>query len=99
MHRDPYRYYRRSMRRYRRGRYSDYPVLLLGTGEPLGWLALAAIGRWAYRHRSAFLPLLIAAAAFIVAAVLHRHHAGAWIAVTVVTTVVTTVTVIHAPAW
>lgn len=91
MYRDPYRHYRRAMRGYRRGRRHDYPVLLIEPGQPLGWLAFSALCRWVYRHRSAFLPFIITVAAFVVAAMLHRHHPAAWIAVTILTVLVTVI--------
>lgn len=89
--RDPHRHYYRAMRRYRHGRHHDYPVLLIGSGDPIAWLAISAICRWAYRHRSAFAPLIIAATAFTVAAILHRHHPETWIAVTALTTIITVI--------
>ena len=68
MARDPYR---RQMRRARRAmRKSDDPfqLVILGPDEPLGLIILAALGRWAYRHRTAFAPFGITIAAFIIAA-------------------------------
>ncbi len=81
--RDPYRQYRRYARRsWRRG---NAPVLLVGTGEPLGLIAFAAFSKWAYRHRSAFAPFLITAADYAAAAYTHRHHPHYWIPVLVLT--------------
>jgi hypothetical protein len=75
MARDPYRRQMRRMRRaWRKGEYAP-PILLLGTGQPWVFYALAAATRWCYRHRSAFYPFEIAAAEFIVAATSHGHHA------------------------
>src|ERR1700678_3129954 len=64
------------------------PMVLTGTGQPPGLIAVAAISRWAYRHRSAFAPFGIAAALFIVAAVIHRHHPQYWIPVMTITAVI-----------
>jgi S-DNA-T family DNA segregation ATPase FtsK/SpoIIIE len=86
---DPYRAYRRQMRRSVRGRHGRVPYLPVpvpvdyGYGyRPLWAAGVAALARLAYRHRSAFWPLLIAAAAFTAGHVLHDHHPAAW-AVTV----------------
>jgi S-DNA-T family DNA segregation ATPase FtsK/SpoIIIE len=81
--RDPYRQYRRHARR--AWRHGNAPVLLVGTGEPAGLIVVAAIGRWAYRHRSAFAPFLITAADYALAAYTHRHHPHYWIPVLVLT--------------
>lgn len=78
MYRDPYRRYRRQMRRTFRGRRGGYPVLFPIPYEPLGLIAAAAFSRWAYRNRSAFLPFGIAAAAFLTAVNLHDHHRAWW---------------------
>jgi DNA segregation ATPase FtsK/SpoIIIE, S-DNA-T family len=87
MRRDPYRYYRRRMRRNWGARHGRYPIIIAGDlgYQPLGLIAAAALGRLIYRHRSAFLPLLITATAFILAADLHRHHPDYWIAAAGVT--------------
>ena len=85
MRRDPYRQYRRRMRRNWRSRHGGYPIILPVPYEPVAGLALAALSRWAYRNRSAFLPFTITGAAFILAAILHRHHPGWWVAAAVVT--------------
>jgi S-DNA-T family DNA segregation ATPase FtsK/SpoIIIE len=90
MARDPYR---RNMRRIRRAvRKNDrnpYGVIIVGPDEPLGIVIVAALGRWAFRHRSAFAPLWGALAAFIAASAAHGHHARWWIPVAVVTAVAT----------
>jgi S-DNA-T family DNA segregation ATPase FtsK/SpoIIIE len=83
--RDPYRQYRRYARR--SWRHGAAPVLLIGTGEPLGLIAAAAFGRWVYRHRSAFAPFLVAAAIVAAAAFTHRHHPQYWVPVLVLTVV------------
>jgi S-DNA-T family DNA segregation ATPase FtsK/SpoIIIE len=85
--RDPrYRHYRDSRRHARRSlRRGAVPVMLIGTNEPAGLIALAALGKWLFRHRSAFLPFTVTAAAFIVAAIIHRHHQHWWIAALAIT--------------
>ncbi len=96
--RDPYRQYRRYSRRsWRNG---PAPVLLIGAGEPLGLIAPAAVSKWAYRHRSAFAPFLIAAVTVAAAAFTHRHHPQYWIpvlALTLMTAIVTGVP--HRMVW
>jgi len=72
------------MRRFGR-RYGEYPMLLIGPDEPLTLIAAAALGRWAYRHRSAFVPFAIMAAAFVAAGAIHHHHARYWILAAVLT--------------
>jgi DNA segregation ATPase FtsK/SpoIIIE, S-DNA-T family len=87
--RDPYRRY--SRRQYRRARRAfrhgppGYPYPVPWPGESPGLMISIVVARWCYRHRSAFVPFDIMAAAFLVAAMAHGHHAGDWIAVTVVT--------------
>jgi S-DNA-T family DNA segregation ATPase FtsK/SpoIIIE len=99
-YRDPYRRYRRRIRRHGRNRYGEYPVLLIGPDEPLSLIAAAALGRWAYRHRSAFWPFIIAAAAFITAGTVHHHHARYWLLAAVVTVLVTVLlTIPHRMVW
>jgi S-DNA-T family DNA segregation ATPase FtsK/SpoIIIE len=70
------------MRRHWGARHGRYPIVIAGDlgYQPPGLIAAAALGRLIYRHRSAFLPFLITAAAFILAADLHRRHPGYWIA-------------------
>ncbi len=63
-----------AVRRAFRGRRGGYPVLFRVPRESLSLIALAAFSRWAYRNRSAFLPITITAAAFAVAVILHWHH-------------------------
>jgi S-DNA-T family DNA segregation ATPase FtsK/SpoIIIE len=65
--------------------------MFMEPGEPAGLIVAAALGRWAYRHRSAFLPFVITGAAVIAADVIRRHHPGAWIAAVTVTAAVTIV--------
>jgi S-DNA-T family DNA segregation ATPase FtsK/SpoIIIE len=48
-------------------------------------MAFAALARVLYRHRSAFRPFAVTAAAFILAAIIHRHHPGYWVIAAVVT--------------
>jgi S-DNA-T family DNA segregation ATPase FtsK/SpoIIIE len=81
------RNYQRQMRRARRrwGNQDAYPMLILGADEPTMAIALAALGRWLYRHRSAFLPFVISGAAFLAAIWMHAHHAQWFILVACVT--------------
>jgi S-DNA-T family DNA segregation ATPase FtsK/SpoIIIE len=65
--------------------------MVLGVDEPLFVVACAAVGRWVFRHRSAFAPLLLTGSAFIMAAVIHHYHAGWWLPVTLATVVVSLV--------
>jgi len=83
--RDPYRRAMRRAGRTWRNRDDAYPILIIGTGEPVAAIAAAMIARWAYRHRSAFLPFLITSAAFVTAAFTHPHHARWWITTACVT--------------
>ncbi len=77
------------MRRARRKGEEGYPVMVFGPEEPLALIAAAAIGRWAFRHRSAFLPSIITLTAFTGAAMAHGRHAGWWGPVTAVTAITT----------
>lgn len=77
---------RRARRACRRGE-DGYAVMVLGSDEPLFLLACAAVGRWAFRHRSAFAPFLLTSGAFLTAAWIHAHHAGWWVPVMVGTAV------------
>jgi hypothetical protein len=87
--RDPYRRAMRRAGRTWRNRDDAYPILIIGTGEPVARIAAAMIARWAYRHRSAFLPFLITSAAFATAAFTHPHHARWWITTACVTVLAT----------
>jgi S-DNA-T family DNA segregation ATPase FtsK/SpoIIIE len=78
MRRDPYRYYRRAMRRNWRTRHGVYPLFIAPPYEPGGPLIIAMLGRLLYRHRSAFLPFLISGTTFVLAYITHRHHAESW---------------------
>jgi DNA segregation ATPase FtsK/SpoIIIE, S-DNA-T family len=89
MARDPYRRHARRMRRAMRRNDNPYGVVIIGPDEPFGLIILAALGRWAFRHRSAFYPFWLALAAFIAAGVAHGHHARWWIPVTIITAVTT----------
>jgi S-DNA-T family DNA segregation ATPase FtsK/SpoIIIE len=66
-----------------------FQVVIVGPDEPLGLIVLAAFGRWAYRHRSAFAPFGITLAAFIIAAFTHPHHARYWLLVAAITPLAT----------
>lgn len=79
--------YRRGARRALRRSDPAYPVMVIGPDEPVIFLALTALARLAFRHRSAFAPFLVTGAAFTAAAVIHRHHASWWIPFTAVTCV------------
>jgi S-DNA-T family DNA segregation ATPase FtsK/SpoIIIE len=79
MRRDPYRYYRRAMRRgwlSRHGQGYGYPVMFWPPYEPVALAVFAAMARLAYRYRSAFWPFTIAGTMFVLAAVAHRHDAA-----------------------
>ena len=78
MARDPYRRQVRRARRAMRKGDNPFQVVILGPAEPLGLIVLAAVSRWAWRHRSAFAPFGITLAAFAVAAYTHPHHARYW---------------------
>jgi DNA segregation ATPase FtsK/SpoIIIE, S-DNA-T family len=87
--RNPHRQYRRHARR--SWRHGTFPVMLIGAGEPLGLIAVAALSRWLFRHRSAFAPFGIAVAEFAVAAMLHHDHERSWAAAlcsTVITAII-----------
>jgi DNA segregation ATPase FtsK/SpoIIIE, S-DNA-T family len=91
MGRDPYRRQVRRARRALRKGNDPFQLVILGPDEPLGLIALAAAGRWAYRHRTAFVPFGITIAAFAVAAYTHPHHARYWLLVAGITVIVTVV--------
>src|SRR5262249_6738880 len=92
MARDPYRRHTRAIRRaMRKNGDNPYGVLIVGPDEPFGLIVLAALGRWAFRHRSAFYPFWVALAVFIAAGAAHGHHAQWWIPVTVITAVLTVI--------
>ena len=83
--RDPYRHYRRSMRRNRRMRHGGYPLIIpYPTSLPLPWRSPHWPGS-PHRHRSAFWPFFITGAAFGAAALIHAHHPGYWVIAAVVT--------------
>jgi S-DNA-T family DNA segregation ATPase FtsK/SpoIIIE len=92
MARDPYRRHTRAIRRaMRKNGDNPYGVLIVGPDEPFGLIILAALGRWAFRHRSAFYPFWVTLAAFIAAGAAHGHHAQWWIPVTVITALTTVI--------
>jgi S-DNA-T family DNA segregation ATPase FtsK/SpoIIIE len=101
MARDPYRRQARRIRRtMRKNGGSPYGVLIVGTGEPYGIIILAALGRWAFRHRSVFYPFWVTLAAFIAAGEAHGHqHAGLWEPVTAVTAVTTAILALPVMRW
>ncbi len=89
MARDPYRRAARRARRARRNGEHPYPVMMFGPEESLGSIAAAAIGRWLFRHRSAFVPFIVAGTAFTTALLAHPRHARYWLPVAGVTVLVT----------
>jgi S-DNA-T family DNA segregation ATPase FtsK/SpoIIIE len=91
MARDPYQRHLRRMRRQMRKDGNPYGVVIIGPEEPLGVIIASAIGRWAWRHRSALAPLWVALAAFIAASVAHGHHRGWWAPVAAGTVAVTAI--------
>jgi S-DNA-T family DNA segregation ATPase FtsK/SpoIIIE len=66
--------------------------MLVDASESLAALAAIAFGRWAYRHRSAFAPFLLALTVFVASGIAHPHHSGWWIPLTPLTVVLTLVT-------
>jgi S-DNA-T family DNA segregation ATPase FtsK/SpoIIIE len=77
---------RRARRALRRRNGNDpFQLVIIGPDEPLGLIALAAVSRWAYRHRTAFVPFGITIAAFAIAAYTHPHHARYWLLVAGIT--------------
>jgi len=64
MARDPYRRAARRARRAMRKGEHPYPVMMFGPEGSPGTIAAAAIGRWLFRHRSAFVPFIVAGTAF-----------------------------------
>ena len=79
-----YRQMRRHARQARRA--GLQPMLFINPNDPLPELVIIVISRWLWRYRSAFAPLGIALAGFIIAATFHPHHARYWIPVTALTT-------------
>ena len=86
---DPYRRAMRRARRPWRGREDAYPLLIVGPEEPVGIIVAGIIVRWAWRHRSAFLPFTVTGSAFATAAFAHPHHARWWITTACVTVLAT----------
>ena len=91
MARDPYRRQIRRARRAMRKGDNPFQVVILGPDEPLGLIVLAAVSRWAWRHRTAFTPFAITVAAFAVAAFTHPRHARYWLLVAGITVLATIV--------
>ena len=90
MARDPYRRQIRRARRAMRNGENPFQLVILGPDEPLGLIALAAAGRWAYRP-AAFVPFAITSAAFAIAAYTHPHHARYWLLVAGLTVLATVI--------
>jgi S-DNA-T family DNA segregation ATPase FtsK/SpoIIIE len=99
MARDPYRRAARRARRAIRKGEQPYPMMMFGPGEPLGAIAAEVIGRWLYRHRSAFVPFLVAGAAFITAALAHPRHSRYWLLVAMATVLGTVLLGISHQLW
>lgn len=79
MAREPFsRRDRRRMRRAMRHGENPYGVVIIGPDESPALMALSALGRLMFRHRSAFLPFAIALAAFIASGMMHSHHPAWW---------------------
>ncbi|HEY1699788.1 MAG TPA: FtsK/SpoIIIE domain-containing protein [Trebonia sp.] len=78
------------MRRAMRGSENPYGVYFVGPHESYGLMAVSALAKWAFRHRSAFFPFIIALAAFIAAGMMHAHHAAWWPLITGITAAATT---------
>jgi DNA segregation ATPase FtsK/SpoIIIE, S-DNA-T family len=89
MARDPYRRHMRRMRRQMRKDGNPYGMFIVSPAEPIGYLIVAAIARWTFRHRSELAPFNLALAAFIAASVAHWQHRGWWVPMTIATSVVT----------
>ncbi len=87
--RDPYRRNMRRARRACRNRDDAYPILIIGTDEPVAAIAAEVIARWARRHRSAFLPFTVTGSAVATAALAHPHHARWWITAACLTVLLT----------
>jgi len=87
--RDPYRRAMRRARRSWRNHDDAYPLLIIGTEEPVGIIVAGMIAQWAWRHRSAFLPFTVTGSAFVTAALIHPRHARWWITAACVTVFVT----------
>src|SRR6266567_4808885 len=89
--RDPYRRAMRRSRRSWRNRDGAYPMLIIGPDEPVGLIIAGIIARWAWRHRSEFLPFTVTGSAFVAGAYAHPHHARWWITSACVTVFATVV--------
>ena len=74
--------YRRMRRHARQARRAGMqPMMIINPGDQLPDLVIVIIGRWAWRHRTAFAPFAITVAGFAVAAYAHPHHARYWLPV------------------
>lgn len=90
MSRDPFsRRDRRRMRRAMRHGENPYGVVIIGPDDSPVIMAVAALGKLMFRHRSAFLPFGVALAAFIASGLLHSHHSAWWPYLATATTVTT----------
>ena len=74
--------YRRMRRHARQARRAGMqPMMIINPGDQLPDLAIVIIGRWAWRHRTAFVPFAITVAVCAAAACAHPHHARYWLPV------------------
>lgn len=85
MARDPYRRNLRRLRRQMRKAGNPYGVVIVGPEEPFAFIAISAVARWLFRHRSAFAPFWVAVTTFVAADLAHRHHSGWWVPVMLAT--------------
>ena len=68
---------RRQARRMRR--YGMQPMVVINSDDQLPDLFIVLATRFAWRHRSAFVPFIVTATAFTVSAIGHHDHPGWWI--------------------
>jgi FtsK/SpoIIIE family len=87
MARDPYRRNLRRLRRQMRKAGNPYGVVIVAPEEPLGYIIVSALARWAWRHRSAFAPFNVALAAFVAASAAHWKYPGWWVPMAIATAV------------
>jgi DNA segregation ATPase FtsK/SpoIIIE, S-DNA-T family len=86
------------MRRAWRKGENAYPLIVLGSREPFMAYLLGMAVVWCYRHRSAFRPFTITAAALAGAAIMHHQQDNAQWWVTILAMTVITVAVMSIPA-
>jgi S-DNA-T family DNA segregation ATPase FtsK/SpoIIIE len=86
------------MRRAWRKGENAYPLIIMGSREPFAARLLGMAALWCYRHRSAFRPFTLTAAAIIAAGILHHQRdnsqwQGMILAMTVITVAVMSIPV------